>query len=127
VSRLRSFPADLHTQHALGGCRPVSQRSLPSDPEKRLRAIGEAIEKVVLDSYTAKGGKHAMRHRTDAEDGRRATICTKWFNALVNQHRWTPDRALSAMRLVLDDELSGVVHPAISKTTMWAPDLTLIH
>lgn len=122
MSRLVHFPADALSQHALGGAQPVAQVSLPQEPQARLKAIGEAIERVVVESYD---GKHKMAHRTIAEDARRANICVTWFNRLVNEHRWTHDRALSAMRHVLSDALDGKV-PTISKATMWVPDKTLV-
>jgi hypothetical protein len=117
-----SRPIDALEAHGLGGPQPVAQRSLPEAPDARLRAIASAIETVVGDSYI----KHPMRQRTDAEDTRRATICTRWFNCLVNERRWTPDQALSGLRYALDDELSGGMHPLVTKQTMWAPDKALI-
>ncbi len=121
MSKFVHFPAEALERGALLGPRPVSQSSVPMDDEARLRFIGAAIERVVLDSYT----KFPMSHRTSAEDLRRATICTTWFNKLVKVHRWTADRALSAMRLVLDDTLSGRA-PSPDMGTMWVPDHTLV-
>jgi hypothetical protein len=129
MGSLLTFPSEALEKHALGGPQPVQQRSLPAASQERLLAIGEAIERVVIESYE----KHAMRHRTTAEDARRAAICVGWFNALINQHRWTPDRALSAMRVVLDDELSGKVPAVASRDVkrhgmiMFGPDKTLVH
>ncbi len=117
-------PIDALTAHGLAGCQPVSQQSMPTAREARLRYIAAAIERVVQESYK----QHPMAHRTDAEDARRASICTGWFNRLVNDDRWTPDRALSAMRIVLDDTLSGRA-PAVTrkkKGGLWLPDKTLI-
>ena len=123
MGRLGAFPEDMLRAHALGGPQPVCIQSMPTDPERRLRAIGNAIVEVVTDSYV----KHHMRNRTAAEDLRRAEVCTRWFNRLVNHYRWTADQALSAMRVVLDDELSGRTPALCSKQTMYAPDLTLVH
>lgn len=124
MSRLIWFPSDALDRALVSGPRPVAQHSLPSDPERRRRAIGEAIERVVLDSYE----KHPMAHRTAAEDLRRATICTDWFTKLVSGYRWTHDRALSAMRHVLDDALSGRA-PSVERQRQerfWVPDKTLV-
>lgn len=114
--------SDALTAHGLGGAQPVAQGSMPSNPQARLHYIAQAIERVVVDSYD---GRHKMTHRTTAEDARRARVCVEWFNRLLNEHRWTPDRALSALRVVLDDTLDGNA-PVISRSTMWVPDKTLI-
>lgn len=106
-------------RNALGG--PVPTRA--TDPSARLRQIAEAILKVVEDSYS----KHPMAHRTSQEDTRRATVCTTWFNRLVNQHRWTHDRALSEMRFILNTTLEGREYtPPPTSQVLWVPDRSLL-
>lgn len=124
MSRLVHFPNDA-LRHATGGPVPVACPSLPADPRARLEHIGRAIERVVVDSYK----DHPMQHRTSAEDMRRASICTDWFNRLVHQFRWTADKALSVMRLVLNDALTGIAPRVTDKRgagDAFAPDHTLL-
>lgn len=124
MSRLVTFPTDVLAAHALGGPQPLSQDTIPTGAEERLLWIGRAIEKVVVESYSTR----PMAHRTTAEDARRAGACVEWFNRLVNQFRWTPDRALSVLRIVLTDVIDGKA-PDIedaNRARMWAPDKTLV-
>lgn len=121
MSRLIHFPSELLTAGGLAGVQPVSVSSLPMDREARLRFIGEQIEKVVVESFE---GRHAMTHRTTKEEARRANICVSWFCKLIKEHRWTPDKALSAMRLILSDALDGKA-PTITKASAFSPDKTL--
>lgn len=86
-----------------------------------LQNVGDAIERVVDDSFK----QFAMINRTNAEETRRAEICTRWFRQLVNDERWTADRAVSELRTVLRCELDGIPYKP-SALMLWAPDLTLV-
>lgn len=101
----------------IGGPKPLTQIKLAGG----LRSVADAIERVVVDSYK----RHAVNHRTDAEDNRRAEVCVKWFKVLVNDHRWTADRALSELRHILRLTLDGVDYE-VPNNLLWCPDLSLV-
>lgn len=103
-------------------------RAIPERDVKRelarvqaTQAIAEPIAKLVAESFVT----HPMQHETGDEKKRRAEICTKWLFALVNEKRWTFDRAIDHLREALHAELDGKTWTP-PNTTLWAPPSVLI-
>jgi hypothetical protein len=90
----------------------------------KLEAVERAILTVVEDSFES----HPMRHRTGAEEKRRAEITIGWLSKLCKEHGYTLDKALHTMRRALVTELDGgkFTPPAADARAIYSIDDALV-
>jgi hypothetical protein len=94
------------------------------EPNNILRVIGVEHINAAVTAITAALRKsfelHPMRHQTDDETTRRFNKCVDIVGVLVNDCKWSPQRAFDHLGKYLIDDLNGVAwKPAEGR--VWLP------